>query len=121
MNCRPIKFRIWDKANNVWITNHELDSISSWSRPFNSIFTDNKNCVFQQFTGIKDKNGKEIYEGDILGFGGLNYEVLFSEGAYIAQCPNYQKYHWPRFLFPSTEVRCSEVVGNIFENQKLLA
>ncbi len=58
---REIKFRVWDIKNKVW---------SKWVRE-NSLAPDvnlaaDDNFVYQQFTELKDQEGKEIYDGDIL-------------------------------------------------------
>jgi hypothetical protein len=69
---------------------------------------------------LKDKNGKEIYEGDILKYADLYYEVMWVDYQWIATCPYYNHYHWPKFESFGREARASIVSGNIFENPELL-
>lgn len=69
----------------------------------------------EQFTGLKDKNGKEIYEGDILGYWGTTtWEVLWVEKKCAFRFGNYV------LNFPMTECIKKEVIGNIYENPELL-
>ena len=78
--------------------------------------------VFMQCTGLKDKNGKLIYEGDILKQpdGIIDY-VCWSDGCYIhngTAITNYDTCYqgdaWAK------EVNTHEVIGNIYENPELL-
>ena len=71
-----------------------------------------------QFTGLLDKNGKEIYEGDILNVcdGFKTEPVIFYDGAFwISDCKNYAEnllYAWG--------VENLEIIGNIYENTELM-
>jgi len=68
---REIKFRVWDKDNQKMWDRIDLN----FCMKYGQIYIDNdyikelgisKNVELMQYTGLKDKNGKEIYEGDII-------------------------------------------------------
>lgn len=86
--------------------------------PFEVPFLDDDWTV-EQFTGLVDKNGVEIYEGDIIKYANLNYKVFFEHYQWVALCPYYHKYHPPRLEYFS-RAAAGEVIGNIHENPELL-
>lgn len=77
---------------------------------------DNDRLVFEQYTELKDKNGKEIYEGDILiddtGEPIEYWVVKFSDGGFVGECTGVAEQ-----LFELTHL---EIAGNIHENPELV-
>ena len=110
---REIKFRAWDKS---------FKKMTEWEdmrqRGINQFFNADW-ALLMQYTGLKDKHGKEIYEGDRVYTGGLDCVVEWEENEcrFILRRPGKQtipqttpldKMHSPQF----------EVIGNIWENKE---
>lgn len=88
----------------------------------------NKDLILMQYTGLKDKNSKEIYEGDIISvksrWGDFIGEVHFRQGSFYHTCieifDGKKASHRPsKFVSSAVEYDC-EVIGNIYENPELL-
>lgn len=130
------KFRFWDKETQ---TMQKIPMVELRHRiTLDKIFADDR-VIFMQCTGLKDKNNKLIYEGDILDLYVSSkklyrYEVKYEIGSFmlvsqdeIFDFPNV----WNDYVYPlsqlyyeyQNEENCideCEIIGNIYENKELL-
>ena len=122
---REIKFRAWDKENQkmMKVSSLHLEN-KEISVKENGTFHLFRMKDLMQYTGVKDKNGKEIYEGDIVKILKLEgYGEYFDQVEYIAKI----ECRISEFSLQPLNTRLSdesivetEVIGNIYENKNLL-
>lgn len=121
---REIKFRAVcdadDKIGMLYFGMKQFDNgIASWPLPDDIAHIDEYMSPLMQFTGLKDVNGKDIYEGDIIDFDfdgvifvSNGYDVLFKEGAFVVNKPNFKP-----LVSDCSRIR---IKGNKFQNPELL-
>lgn len=130
---REIKFRVWDILNKKILDYYDIIQLPMWE-----VFpgTPEQRCFnVMQYTGLKDKNGKEIYEGDIISEyrpSGFNYSIVRFGEINISKFVSYPKMctcfysDYSNFNDCWSEVPIGnnlkniEVIGNIYENPELL-
>ena len=133
---REIKFRIWDLDKKEWLGESDPHSLKFYGfhligecMTVQSPTKWQVRGIIEQYTGLKDKNGKEIYEGDVVQIpddwdeygiaAGQRYEVYFAYGGFRCKpwggCKRRgDKGYW---IEDSEDF---EVVGNVHENPELL-
>lgn len=116
---REIKFRAWDEGDSRMITNFDESEIKNGvllATQYDYNGDSRNNIILMQYTGLKDKNGKEIYEGDIMYVAGTgNMVVIFRNGSFVLDNKLYCFY-----FHEDMESDIENVIGNIYENPELL-
>ena len=113
MNDR-FKFRVWDKYA------HETPAEQIQFLCFNGCLVDSDGChhspddyIFEQCTGLKDKNGKLVYEGDLLEAGGRRYVVCWAHHGFVMRFTPDSASSYP---LGGTDL--FEIIGNIHKQKE---
>ena len=130
---REIKFRVWDKYKkqmypissidydifsqeiNIIAVGHKNGMCTSYNKNHNSEKCDITALELMQYTGLKDKNGKEIYEKDIVKYENMIGKIMFFNGSFILS--DFEETEEWELGIINEEL---EVIGNIYENSELL-
>ncbi len=128
MNNREFKFRVWDKSSKQWENSTVLEVIHGDGILRSILDFDLENSVVQQYTGLLDKNGKEIYEGDIIRTGYenqygsfyYNYLVVYNSKTCVFEGLMSEDQKSIGIRITHNVVDNIEILGNIFENSELL-
>lgn len=127
---REIKFRAWDNDKKSMFIPHINASFNTGLHDLNIIFEKfGTEYSFMQYSGLKDKNGKEIFEGDVISCPPLfkgdksYFQITFGEvtvqglqhWAWLCQSRVLQK-----SLLDQSIIENGEVIGNVYENPELM-
>lgn len=129
---RDVKFKGWDSVNEVMLPVESInfrEGYVSLNEGDNSLTDTLEMIELIQYTGLKDKNGKEVYEGDIIEsplWEAEPYEIVFKDYAFKARDIRKKIMYGSDLFFDIDDLLSGcvgetfEVIGNIYENPELL-
>lgn len=109
---REIKFQAYDKANKVMLTWKQLQEME--------FDFDDPNLEFRQYTGLKDKNGKEAYQDAVWQIFGAKYLIQWtpSNASFELVCIEDGKMRGA--VKSANRIKEGEIIDNIYENPELV-
>lgn len=117
---REIKFRAWNPFKQKMMIAYPLESwFSACAEYQTNPYDKEPDIIMLQFTGLTDKNGKEVYEGDILQWRNYRGVVEYKQG--VCQ---FMIHDEPSSQYPERGWRLidkhNEIIGNLYENPELI-
>jgi len=121
---REIKFRLFDKKENKVVYSRDvIMNIHGDIFEYNyekQNYIESYNYEVMQYVGVKDKNGKPIFEGDVVKINGYGVEDLITDIYWEDSLGGF----YSRNLYESDTFehsgQCIEIIGNIYENKELI-
>lgn len=143
---REIKFRAWSNRDRCWIEAFSIHKTGLFSECINAHIEEPQHIaiadahwqdlsiqddiMLMQFTGLYDKNGKEIYEEDVieytfadttLAIKKVNLPIIFTGGAFAIELLNNEPvYLRESITLSNRSANGIEVIGNIYQNPELI-
>nr|DAX61769.1 MAG TPA: YopX protein [Caudoviricetes sp.] len=123
-----IKFRAWHRElgrmmsiKNMWFQDSRIEELELNDAIMNDYITVSPDEIeLMQSTGLKDKNGKEIFEGDILKSNKYITSVFYERGAYCVKFSRTPNTTVTMNVISFIEKYKTKIIGNIYENPELL-
>ena len=125
---KMLKFKVWDKEKQVFLKDvyisqdgelYEFSTFTTFRVVITYLNSENKKVL--KFTGLHDKNGSEIYEGDVLRIKDGLYRVAWNgcfSSFFMKNLEKDKKYDDLYFL--NANYKSAEIIGNIYENEEFL-
>ena len=123
---KTIKFRAWSEGKTMFPNSKRLLMVK---RDFGEVWNKGESIIWMQYTGLLDKNGKEIYEGDLVRWRGNKDVKVVKFGSYdnggtyednVSGDAGFYLENIKDNTDISVNFEGEEVIGNIYENPELL-